>query len=87
MKTCEHEACKSTEVIECVLMGGVGEEDETCYYCAKHCQDEGFCWYCGQFWAGVEAFDFSPTGTCPNCRDELSSDLAGDCDDELYYCY
>lgn len=26
--------------------------------CVEHAFDQGFCWWCGQFWAGVEAFDW-----------------------------
>jgi hypothetical protein len=45
------------------------------WYCAEHCNINGFCWYCGEFWGGCEAFDFEPTGCCPNCKDEFKSDL------------
>lgn len=55
------------------------DEDETeepdYYYCSSHAAKNGFCFGCGNFWGGVEAFDFSPIkGLCPNCRSELEED-------------
>jgi hypothetical protein len=53
------------------------------WYCGDHIHDKGFCWGCGQFWGGVESFEFSPHGLCPNCQDD--PDLTGryeDLDDE-----
>ena len=29
------------------------------YYCYSHMHDQGFCPGCGNFWAGIESFDFS----------------------------
>lgn len=46
------------------------------YYCAHHMYDAGFCPGCGNFWAGVESFDFSRTGLCENCASQ------GDYDDD-----
>ena len=53
------------------------------YYCAEHCQKNGYCYGCGQFWAGSESFDFSKNGLCSNCKDD--PDLVGYEDDEDYY--
>lgn len=46
------------------------------YYCAEHASLNGYCWGCGEFWSGHEAFDRDPNGLCPNCRDD--PDLTGD---------
>ena len=43
------------------------QEEPAHYYCTKHAWDNGFCWQCGQFWGGVEAFEFSASHLCPNC--------------------
>jgi hypothetical protein len=43
------------------------------YYCPEHCKKNGYCYGCGEFWAGSESFDFSRNGLCSNCRDD--SDL------------
>lgn len=45
------------------------------WYCPKHAHENGFCVSCGQFWAGVESFDFNnPAGLCDNCRDQWEAD-------------
>ena len=43
-------------------------DDSRQFYCYNHMRDMGFCPGCGQFWAGVETFDFSRTGYCENCE-------------------
>lgn len=40
------------------------------YYCAEHCQKNGYCYGCGHFWAGSESFDFG-NGLCSNCHGDL----------------
>lgn len=36
------------------------------HYCSEHAFAEGFCYGCGLFYSGVEAFDFGP-GLCETC--------------------
>lgn len=40
------------------------------YFCQEHCFENGYCWKCGRFCEGIEAFDFSETGMCPECEAE-----------------
>lgn len=44
------------------------------YYCYEHIHSQGFCKMCGQFWAGVESFDFG-NGYCDNCNFALRDDM------------
>lgn len=82
---CQHEGCED-EGIECYLSAydtgkprtEATEPDE--YFCAEHANAHGYCWGCGDFWAGVETFDFNPRGLCDNCKDD--PDLAVNPDDE-----
>ena len=53
------------------------------YYCANHCKEHGYCFCCGQFWAGVEMFDFGP-GWCSNCASEFEDETYDD-DDLCYF--
>lgn len=49
------------------------------YYCGDHAQKAGFCWGCGEFWGGIESFDFgmgARSGLCENCL------ASGDFDDD-----
>lgn len=72
---CQHEDCEN-EGLECFLPAydtgtfrtEATEPDE--YFCSEHCHEHGYCWGCGEFWAGVESFDFNPLGLCDNCRDD-----------------
>ncbi len=56
-----------------------GHFDTYAYYCSQHATENGYCYGCGEFWAGVETFDFSPSGLCSNC---LSAEDDGDFDYE-----
>lgn len=51
------------------------------YYCYSHMRNAGFCPGCGNFWAGIESFDFSRTGYCEDCADEWRDDDYDDWDD------
>lgn len=44
------------------------------WVCAEHCHDAGYCRCCGNFWAGVDSFDFSRNGLCENCNAMLGDD-------------
>lgn len=74
LQACEHEGCRE-EGIGCFLPDD-GEPSH--YLCATHCHEEGFCWACGNFWAGCESFDFSRNGLCSNCRND--PDVTGEAD-------
>lgn len=60
------------------------EDDEPSeWVCAEHAHDAGYCYLCGQFWGGVESFDFRRNGLCDNCDDQVKCDM-GEYDDRAY---
>jgi hypothetical protein len=63
---CDHEGCYE-EGEECFLPEGNAFGEPDCYYCPAHVFEHGFCAGCGQFWSGVESFDFG-NGFCDNCK-------------------
>lgn len=67
---CQTEGCKEP-AIPCYLSGSGPPDEPDDLLCAEHCTDEGYCWGCGNFWAGIETFDFSPDGLCENCGPEI----------------
>ncbi len=75
-QTCDHEGC-TEEGIACFLLGS-HEPDE--FLCFDHAREEGYCPGCGQFWAGVESFDFRLNGTsfCENCFAEVDDSWEDD---------
>lgn len=74
---CEFEHCDSTSSMLCVVAGVESDGgDAENWYCPEHARKLGYCWGCGQFWAGIEEFDFNPCGLCPNCKDEFEDDDA-----------
>lgn len=75
---CQEEGCTSTDTTPCYYEPG---DQPDAYYCGEHIHDQGFCWGCGYFWAGVETFDFSSNGLCENCYGELEDEE--DVDDDL----
>jgi hypothetical protein len=55
------------------------------FYCAEHAYEEGFCWSCGNFYAGAsERFDFRIGGQwlCDSCWSNFEAEIE---DDEEYY--
>jgi len=51
------------------------------YYCSKHAS-RFFCRICGQFWAGIESFNFMHSGLCDNCYDQIEHDFRDEYDDD-----
>lgn len=81
---CEIEGCEN-EAITFILQGDDVREEEY-HYCVIHAHDEGFCYGCGQFWGGIEEFEFcNPSGLCPNCLDQLKAELEEDQDGDCGY--
>jgi len=69
--TCEQNGCDE-KAIECSLND---DEDSKFYYCPEHCYQNGFCFGCGNFFSGMEDFDFeNPTHLCFNCRTEIEEE-------------
>ena len=87
MTTCNHEGCDSTDVTACFLPDNETDTPDE-HYCATHAHEHGWCWGCGQFWGGVESFDFGSyygnvAGLCDNCSDAVKDDF-DDFDDDDY---
>ena len=77
---CEKFGCDEDGVL-CSLND---DEDTEFYYCPTHCFEEGFCFGCGNFFSGIEDFDFEPSHLCANCRTEVEEeDEEIPCDSEL----
>lgn len=66
-------------------MTGSGPDvpDDIEYVCGEHSHALGFCRSCGQFWGGVESFDFRRSGLCDNCEAEWRADAGDDLDDGM----
>lgn len=91
---CSHAGCykHGEDVIECYLPDyEVDEEgfrtnnEPDYYYCWEHADTHGFCKMCGEFWAGIESFEFIHPGFCDNCDDEMERDFDRGFDDEDYF--
>jgi len=73
---CQHNGCLNVGM-QCHLTAYTDDYKplgKVYWYCAEHCHEEGFCWVCGEFWGGVEAFEFSKSSLCENCRSELDDE-------------
>jgi DNA-directed RNA polymerase subunit RPC12/RpoP len=84
-RICEEPGCHSRNVVICRILADDCSKDIFYFYCREHCFKNGFCYWCGNFWAGCENFDFDPSHLCSNCRDEFEADLFYD-EDRDYYC-
>jgi len=73
---CMEEGCWN-EAIACRLVDYFASEpkETTEWFCVDHCHQNGYCYMCGEFWGGVEYFEFSKTGLCENCQSELEAEL------------
>jgi hypothetical protein len=80
---CQKDDCKEPAIPCWMPDSDYGVDDPDDLLCAEHCQEEGYCWGCGYFWAGIESFDFRANGLCDNCKDEYAD--PDDYDDEIDY--
>jgi len=83
---CQHPDCPNNETVTACFYPDNHTEIPDEYYCSEHSFEHGYCFGCGQFWSGVERFDFATTyggilGLCENCDDEFRTDL-GEFDEE-----
>jgi hypothetical protein len=79
---CQEHGCHKRGVA-CFLPGD--DKDHPSHrYCEKHAAENGFCWGCGGFCAGIEAFDFGD-GLCENCREDNDEEYYEDALDEQDY--
>jgi hypothetical protein len=76
---CMEDGC-ANEGMDCYLPDD--REQASYAYCSEHAFDEGFCKGCGQFWGGVESFEFLNGGYCDECRAALDSEMSDENDDE-----
>ncbi len=78
---CDHEGCTADGWPGWSLWG---DEEPIGWTCDKHAQQQGFCSGCHTFMAGMESFDFSPSGLCDDCSEELLHEMGeDDWDDEF----
>ena len=82
-----HQRCKHPG--EPCWLSGYAEEDNNQsepyeYLCGKHMFAHGYCPGCGQFWGGIESFEFSRYHLCDNCEDDLRSELEEEMDDDYW---
>lgn len=74
---CGCEGCDKTVTTACFYPDNETEEPDH-YYCYDHAFDQGFCYGCGRFYAGIEQFDFpefwgNVRGYCEDCSDEIKT--------------
>lgn len=86
---CQEEGCTESG-LECWLPDDEGQGSFV--YCGTHAFPNGFCTACGQFWGGIESFEFLHPGLCDNCHSEMENEMAdeddpddGDYDSGEYY--
>lgn len=44
--------------------------------CGEHASRLGYCRSCGDFWGGIESFEFGHPGLCDQCHDQIEADFA-----------
>lgn len=74
-KRCWQPSCHD-KGIKCLTPGAlIDGNDEKQRYCSNHAAQNGFCYSCGIFCAGIESFDFGQyPGLCDNCADQVSAE-------------
>jgi len=80
MPHCDHKECLREDV-ELYILHPEDNNIELFHYCPDHAQENGFCWLCGEFWGGVEEFEFDPSGLCPNCAYDARMEKHEDMDE------
>lgn len=82
---CDVEGCPHPAIPCWLPDSDYGVDDPDDCLCADHCQDQGYCWGCGRFYAGIEIFDFNPRGLCENCADEFAEPEIDEDDIAFYW--
>jgi hypothetical protein len=44
--------------------------------CGEHASLAGYCRCCGDFWGGIDSFEFGHPGLCDQCHDQIEADFA-----------
>ena len=79
MIVCQSPGCQE-EAIECRIKPGSVVDD---HLCPQHASEAGYCACCGDFWAGVNSFDFAKSGLCEHCEAELEAESEEIDDDDI----
>jgi hypothetical protein len=79
-RRCQHRGCgENSQLVACYLPDDDPNGRPTELLCPDHAAEHGYCCVCGQFWSGIESFDFEHPGLCDNCFDSIYAD-SGDGD-------
>lgn len=78
---CEEPGCTEGGWVACRLPDH-HETGEEHHYCREHAFAHGYCKGCGDFWGGVESFEFLNNGYCDNCRSQIDADMRDERDDD-----
>lgn len=71
--TCEHDGCDA-DAIPCQLDDDRCAERVTEWLCPEHAAEAGYCASCGDFWGGIDTFEFRHPGLCDHCWEALRAD-------------
>lgn len=52
-------------------------DERLCRDCAAKA---GFCRCCGEFWGGIDSFEFTHPGICDHCADDIRQDMEDESD-------
>lgn len=75
-RMCEHEGCMEPDTVDCLLWNEEqGNFVVSELLCVEHCQEHGYCWWCGMFHAGISRFEFAVNGLCSECHRVLSAEM------------
>ena len=86
---CQHEGCSNQGISYSYPHEEYGLPPKSEVYCARHARAAGFCIGCGQFWGGIESFDFGDSPLCEECltlsEEEYEHFDDGDYEYDPYY--
>lgn len=78
-RRCQESIC-GAPAIACYLpdldRGEARQATAYAYLCPDHAFKRGHCKGCGEFWGGVESFEFLNGGYCDDCRREIDRAFA-----------
>jgi hypothetical protein len=94
MPVCVHPGCLTTDesLTACYYDGTPEEQRYAGSYCYQHAKEHGFCFGCGEFWGGVESFEFGELwgnfpNLCDNCSDEYRAEFSDEYEDDVCWSY
>lgn len=77
---CDKPGCMDDGSVKChipdLMLSPNNADNRFEHFCPEHAYDAGYCSLCGEFWGGIESFEFdNPLFLCENCYEQIENEF------------